>query len=149
MQQASGTASGDFSNWNDSYRLALADEFGGGREWLGDYRMLAIYSRALAPSEVAQRFAAGPTARPQPRRQAFSATLTFNLMAKGADRFTLDAARLFGDLALDATLPDSSPAALAGETTLQFAWQRIQRPGDPKASDPARACAWPISRRPA
>ena len=51
--------SGDFSNWDSGYGLALADEFSTGRAWLGDYYLVAIYNRALTAAEVGQNFAAG------------------------------------------------------------------------------------------
>jgi len=50
---------GDFSNWAD-FRFALANELNGNREWMGDYHLVAIYSRALTFEQVQQNFAAGP-----------------------------------------------------------------------------------------
>jgi hypothetical protein len=52
--------SGSFSNWNGQYRLALADEHIGSRSWLGEYHLLAVYSRALTADEVAQNLRVGP-----------------------------------------------------------------------------------------
>ncbi|HXX92995.1 MAG TPA: LamG-like jellyroll fold domain-containing protein, partial [Planctomycetota bacterium] len=53
---------GDLSKWTREYRLSLADEpwADGGQPWLGAYYLVAIYSRALPPDEVAQHFKAGP-----------------------------------------------------------------------------------------
>ncbi|QXJ25681.1 LamG domain-containing protein [Actinomadura graeca] len=114
---------GTLAAWDDRFELALGDEITGGRAWLGTYRMLAVHDRALTAEEVAARFGAGPAAVPATTRgEAVAAALTFDLMAKGADRFTLDSASLFGDLALAVELPDGSPAALADDTTLQFGW---------------------------
>lgn len=56
---ANDTVSGDFSNWNDSYQLALANEPSGGRAWLGRLNLVAIYSRALDSSEIHQNYQAG------------------------------------------------------------------------------------------
>jgi hypothetical protein len=50
---------GNFSNWDDKHLLCLADEVGGGRAWLGEMHLVAIYSRALHPDEVGQNFEAG------------------------------------------------------------------------------------------
>lgn len=50
---------GNLSRWDRSYRLGLANEFSGDRPWLGIYRLVAIYSRALTASEVEQNFQAG------------------------------------------------------------------------------------------
>ncbi len=55
-----GTVSGDLSNWDGSFRLALANELTSDRPWLGTYRLVAIYSRSLSPAEVEQNFKAGP-----------------------------------------------------------------------------------------
>lgn len=47
---------GDLSNWDDSYRLALANELIGSRSWLGEYYLVAIYDRALDETEISQNF---------------------------------------------------------------------------------------------
>lgn len=59
---ASGSRGGDFSNWSNSYGFALGNELNatnGSRDWLGEYRYLAIYDRALDPQEVQCNFTAG------------------------------------------------------------------------------------------
>jgi hypothetical protein len=55
----SGSRTGDFSNWNAAYALALGNEFSMDRAWLGDYHLAAIYSQALSAAEVTQNFNAG------------------------------------------------------------------------------------------
>lgn len=50
---------GVIANWDDSFGLALANEITGDRAWLGEMRLVAIYSRALTVAEVARNFAAG------------------------------------------------------------------------------------------
>ncbi|NJN66077.1 MAG: LamG domain-containing protein [Chloroflexaceae bacterium] len=60
VSSVSGSIGGDFSNWDDTYRLALANEFGGGRSWLGEYYQVTLYRRALSATEVGNNFAAGP-----------------------------------------------------------------------------------------
>lgn len=55
-----GTRTGNFSNWDPGYRLALANELTNNRPWLGEYHLVAVYCRALTPAEVAQNYAAGP-----------------------------------------------------------------------------------------
>lgn len=49
---------GDFSNWDRSYRLLIGDEFDGGstRKWRGRIERFAVYRRAMADSEVQQRW---------------------------------------------------------------------------------------------
>ncbi len=51
---------GTFANWDQGYRLALADELVGSRTWLGGYHLIAAYSRALSADEIAQNFRVGP-----------------------------------------------------------------------------------------
>ncbi len=51
---------GDFSNWDPTFSLGLANEITMGREWLGEFYMLAIYNRALSNDEVHQNWLAGP-----------------------------------------------------------------------------------------
>lgn len=51
---------GDPSTWDESYPIYVANEGGGGREWLGELHLIALYNRALDADEVQQNFAAGP-----------------------------------------------------------------------------------------
>jgi hypothetical protein len=50
--QATADLGGDFSNWDEGYRLAIGNETSGDRPWLGSIRQVAIYSRALSQEEV-------------------------------------------------------------------------------------------------
>lgn len=61
---ANKKVSGDFSNWDNSYRLALANEITNDRPWLGELHLVAIYSRALSTKDVQQHFSAGVKSRP-------------------------------------------------------------------------------------
>jgi hypothetical protein len=59
-EAANGTIGGDLSNWQDNgFHLALANELSLDRPWLGEYRFVAIYNRALSASEVEQNWMAG------------------------------------------------------------------------------------------
>ena len=60
VEQSSGAVTGDFSNWDPSYGLALAAEFPEIRTWLGDFHLVAIYCRALTPAEITQNLGYGP-----------------------------------------------------------------------------------------
>jgi len=51
---------GPLANWSPAFPLVLADEQGGGRPWIGEYLLLAVYDRALSADEVLQHFGAGP-----------------------------------------------------------------------------------------
>ncbi|QDT91662.1 DUF1592 domain-containing protein [Gimesia algae] len=58
-QQAQQQVKGKLSNWDKDYRLILANEVTGDRPWLGKFHLLALFSRALTPSEVQQNYQAG------------------------------------------------------------------------------------------
>ncbi len=50
---------GDTSNWDSSFRLAVGNEIGASRPWLGEMFLLAMYDRALTPTEILRNMAAG------------------------------------------------------------------------------------------
>ncbi len=54
---------GDFSGWNDQYRLGIGNELSGDRPWVGDLHWVAVYSRAWRPSDVTARYANAPADR--------------------------------------------------------------------------------------
>ena len=69
-QQGEKTVGGSTFNWHGQFRLALGNEFGGKRAWLGSYHLVAIYSRNLLPEEVQSHFKAGPHAEtPKPESE--------------------------------------------------------------------------------
>lgn len=68
------TVGGTFRNWDDDFHLMLANEqkkedgnlqIDDRRAWLGDYHLVAIYNRALSPTEVRHHIRQG---LPQARR---------------------------------------------------------------------------------
>lgn len=71
---------GDFSNWSP-HHLVLGDEFDGSRDWAGTLEGVAIYDRALDPSEV-QRNAAASHKRLQSRAPVQQVELMAKLVAK-------------------------------------------------------------------
>ncbi len=50
---------GPLWNWDDRHRLVLGDEVDGGRQWIGQIRMLAIYKEALTDEAIRTNFSAG------------------------------------------------------------------------------------------
>ena len=62
---ASKQIDGDFSNWDASYQLALANEIpqGGTRLWLGSFYYVAIYNEAIAPEQLPAPTAVEPQAK--------------------------------------------------------------------------------------
>ena len=61
---------GTLDNWSEDFRLVIGNEVTGDRPWQGELYLVAIYSRALEPSEVAQNYTAGV-----PRSVDFAAIL--------------------------------------------------------------------------
>ena len=58
---------GSLGNWDAGFALALAGEVSGGRDWLGTYHLVAIYSRDLSAAEIKRNFDAGHLAeQPSP-----------------------------------------------------------------------------------
>jgi len=55
----SQTATGAFSNWDTTFRLALANAIGGGKPWVGDLYLVALYGSDLTANQVRQNFLAG------------------------------------------------------------------------------------------
>jgi hypothetical protein len=60
VERATDVLAGDFSNWDTTFSLALANEVTLDRTWLGELHRVAVYSRALTSAEVAQSYGAGP-----------------------------------------------------------------------------------------
>ena len=97
VERASGTAGGTLSNWDSGYALALGDEVSGGRPWLGEYHLVAIFDRALSQAEIQQNFTAGPSLTPQPpvivtqpvaQTVSEGQTATFSVTATGTGPLT-------------------------------------------------------------
>jgi mono/diheme cytochrome c family protein len=55
---------GNFSNWDSSFRLCLANEGTGDRPWQGELHLVAVYSRALTKEEVDQNYRVGSQGKP-------------------------------------------------------------------------------------
>jgi hypothetical protein len=55
----SGHVSGDLSNWEDGFRLALGNELTQDRPWLGELYRVALYDRALDAGQIAGSAKAG------------------------------------------------------------------------------------------
>ena len=59
-ERISSSTSGDFSNWNTGYLLALANEFSVDKHWKGLVNLVAVYNRALIQSEVLRNYNFAP-----------------------------------------------------------------------------------------
>ena len=62
VERASRVRAGDLSVWSDAFRLCLATEgpdIEDERPWVGEYRLVAVYSRALSGDEVSRNHKSG------------------------------------------------------------------------------------------
>lgn len=62
-QVADRVIKGGLSNWDETFRLRMGDEKGGGRPWIGSVHLIAIYRRSLDASEISKHYAIGPIAK--------------------------------------------------------------------------------------
>ena len=124
--RASGTIGGNLSNWDPGYEFGLVNEFDLRRPWLGTLDLVAVYSQALSPADIALNFAAGPDpvltlptadivdVSPDPRGSAVGATVVdFSVPVTGVsiDDFTLTR---------DGSNVDLSALAVTGISPQQF-----------------------------
>jgi hypothetical protein len=89
----------DFSNWNNGYWFALAHELDRsvGRNWLGDYHLAAVYSKALTHYEVCRNFTAGVPAATPPVTAALAEIAANDVaMFSLSNSFTYDIAVTIG-----------------------------------------------------
>jgi hypothetical protein len=57
---STGSVTGTLTNWDPNYVFALGDEIGGGgRHWLGDLCLVAVYDTALTAQQVADNYEVG------------------------------------------------------------------------------------------
>jgi mono/diheme cytochrome c family protein len=68
-EKAARVASGDLSNWDGNFRLALANELSRDRAWQGTLHVAAVFDRALSAEEVRQNHAAGAQPGSPARRE--------------------------------------------------------------------------------
>jgi hypothetical protein len=130
---------GDFLNWDGDFSLALANELTSDRPWLGTFRLVAIYNRALSPAEIRQNFRAGRNLAPTSaddllaRKTAASAHLFETQIAPLVSNHCLechDSLTKQGqlDLSRKATAlagGESGPAFVAGESADSRLWHRV------------------------
>jgi len=64
VEQASGTRPGSFDNWEMNAVLSFANEPDNQRPWLGTFRLVALYARALSADEVRQHYGASVAEAP-------------------------------------------------------------------------------------
>ena len=128
-EKASGRVAGDLSNWDAGYQLGLSNELTGDRPWLGEFHLVAIYSRALQGWEVTQNFMAGanpeekkspPSIVGQPQNQTVHAgeTATFSVAAEGSSPLFYQWQRWNGTIWADMH-GETQPSLRIPDTTLE------------------------------
>lgn len=138
------------SNWDATLLLGVGNELSRDRPWLGRLRLLAIYSRALAPEEIARNFQAGRELNPPSpkellaRSQRDNALLFETRIAPLLSRHCLechDAATQVGGLDLSRkskSLPPAKQKAvwIAGDTRKSLLWQLVANNEMPRDRPP-------------
>ena len=128
---------GDLSGWSDSFELVLGDETSGGRPWLGEFSLVAIYSRSLSPEQVLQNYRVGPEV-------VHNGDLTMNRRNPKEDHFLFHVAPLLSkhclechdsakregglDLSRKATVlagGESGPAVVRGNSSESLVWEQV------------------------
>lgn len=56
------TIPGDFSNWDPSYRIGVANEIEADRPWRGELHLVALYGQALGNAQVVEHYRTGRVA---------------------------------------------------------------------------------------
>ena len=143
-ESSSGKIDGDFSNWDDSFSLALGDEFTGGRLWKGTYRMLAFYNRALSVREIENHFSLGPKSEGLEMSKNQRAHLFETRIAPILSKHCLechDAANSQGGLDLSMKKlafagGENGPAIVAKKLGESLAWAQIKSDEMPLDRDP-------------
>lgn len=115
---------GTLANWDDSFALALGNELGDtlsdDRAWLGDFHLVALYSSALTPAEIATNFEVGADANLAPVVSAGAdqvVNLPSSLSLKGA---VVDDRLLNGSLSVLWSQPGGpAPVTFSDPTSLE------------------------------
>jgi hypothetical protein len=142
-KRAEGRATGDFSNWDQNFELALGNELSGDRPWLGSLYTVVIYARDLAAGEVQAHFAAGPELRPEPSpalaKRLFVdhiapilATHCIECHDPASNKGELDLSRREAFLAGG----ESGPAIVPGKHAKSLLWEVIAEDEMPKKRSP-------------
>ncbi|MBX3177045.1 MAG: DUF1592 domain-containing protein [Candidatus Hydrogenedentes bacterium] len=133
-ERGSGSIGGDIHGWDPGYHLALGNEMSKDRGWRGVYHLVAIYSRALAPDEIAANFEAGPdyAAPPPPEGAAgpessFFATRVAPVLAKHCLECHDTSARKGGlDLSRRGTAFADPGTIVPGNAAESLLWKEVE-----------------------
>ena len=138
------------SNWNGSFELALANELSGDRPWQGTLYLVAVYSRALTPKEIARKFAAGPDgtsaveslAKADPRQTLFEtkiAPLFANHCLECHDSASKQGLLDLSKKSLAIAGGENGKAFVLGKSDDSLLWQMVESDDMPRKRDPLSA----------
>jgi PKD repeat protein len=121
------TVGGTLQNWNETYELALGNEFVGNRPWLGEYHLVAIYGRALTPEEVQQNFEVGanpsaPVTASMESADAMSTPVSLRGDLQGDGAVTAEDAALLLRQVVQGTSSEEADVSGDGTVTAHDAW---------------------------
>ena len=145
IEVAAATAGGDLSNWDAGFALGLGNELSQDRPWLGEFHRVAIFSRALTSTEVAQNFSDGPaggggvpfiTQHPADQAVFENDTATFGVQAVGADPLAYQWQRDSSDIAGATGTTYTTPATTLSDNGAVFQCL-VSNPGGSTLSNPA------------
>ena len=143
-----GTVSGGAGNWDGKYLFALGNELSSDRPWLGVFRKVAIYDRALSAVEVDALFQAGekpkPKATPAELAKKRSQELFVSHIEPIFSRHCLechDASTAEGDLDLSQRTTAFADAEIisAGHLKKSVLWESVESDEMPEKRDPLSA----------
>lgn len=143
---------GDLAAWANDLTLALGDEVGGGRPWLGGVHLLAVYDRDLSSGEVERHFRAGAKASAAPGDEA---RLKADALTANRHLFEKKIAPLFAehclechdtgtregklDLSRKSAGHQADGIIIAGKSADSLLWESIESDEMPEDRDPLSA----------
>lgn len=147
-QRGEKTIAGATGSWAKDFRLALGNELSDARPWLGTYSLVAIYSRALTPSEVQRHFKSGAgastaTELAENRRSRFFETSVAPLFARhclechdsASRKGKLDLSRKVAALAGG----ENGEVVIAGKSAESLLWKHVESDAMPADRSPLSA----------
>ena len=148
--QSGGKVSGNLGNWQNDFRLVVANEATGDRPWLGELHLVAVYSRALSNREVTQNFNAGPQGKAVPQAELLMAERELHFETHIAPLLVQnclechDSASKKGRLDLSRktaafTGGESGKVIISGKSADSLLWQQIESGDMPPEGEPLSA----------
>lgn len=135
-----GTSKGTLDDWDERYQLAIGDETSGGRGWSGTLYRVAMFDRALSPSEIRSAFNAGHeqtevvVSPQQIAAQHFESSIAPLLSKHCLECHDIASAK--GDLVLDRKASAFESAIVPGEPEESPLWVSVENDEMPHDRSP-------------